>query len=177
MHRLIVLAMLLAACSTESPLLPAPSYRDVSAPIASIASFDPDRFLGRWYEIASYPQLFQAGCRNTQAIYGAAPDGISVTNTCLRDGVPARIEGSATVIGPGRLEVRLDGVPFVSPFWILWVDEGYRTAVIGVPSGRAGWILNRDPEIPADRLTAAREILDFYGYDLAQLRMTPQDRQ
>ena len=173
--RRLILAALLAGCSTESPLIPAESYRDTDAPIASIASFDPARFQGRWYEIASYPVPFQSGCRNTQALYGPAPQGISVTNTCLKSGRTLRIDGTARVTGPGRLEVRLDGVPLVAPYWVLWVDEGYRTAVVGVPSGRAGWILNREPAIPADRLEAARRILAFYGYDLSRLRATPQD--
>jgi apolipoprotein D and lipocalin family protein len=58
---------------------------------------------------------------------------------------------------------------------VLWVDEGYRTAVVGAPNGRVGWILNRDPDIPEDRLIAAREVLDFNGYDVSQLQrsMTP----
>jgi apolipoprotein D and lipocalin family protein len=43
-----------------------------------------------------------------------------------------------------------------------------------VPSGTAGWILNRDPQIPEDRLEAARRILEFNGYDISQLEMTPQ---
>ncbi len=171
----MALALLAAACSTESPLLPAESYRDRTAPFASIAAFDPGRYLGRWYEIASFPVPFQRGCRNTQAVYGAAADGaITVLNSCVREGEVETITGRAEMAGPGRLEVRLDGTPFVAPYWILWVDEGYRTAVVGVPSGRAGWILNRTPTIPPDRLAAAREILDFYGYDLSRLRMTPQ---
>ncbi len=79
------------------------------------------------------------------------------------------------MVGPGRLEVRLGSVPFIAAdYWVLWVDESYRTAVVGTPNGRAGWILNRDPEIPADRLAAAREILDFNGYDLSRLEMVPQ---
>jgi len=57
---------------------------------------------------------------------------------------------------------------------VLWVDEGYRTAVVGAPNGRSGWILNRDPQIPADRLAAAREILDFNGYDLSRLETVAQ---
>jgi apolipoprotein D and lipocalin family protein len=36
---------------------------------------------------------------------------------------------------------------------------------VGVPSGRAGWILHRDPAMPAERLRVAREVLDFNGYD------------
>jgi apolipoprotein D and lipocalin family protein len=91
------------------------------------------------------------------------------------DGPLRRIDGEARVVGPGRLEVSFDSVPFVNaPYWVLWVDDGYRTAVVGTPSGRAGWILNRDPQIPADRLEAARQVLAFNGYDLRRLEMTPQ---
>jgi apolipoprotein D and lipocalin family protein len=75
-------------------------------------------------------------------------------------------------VGPGRLSVRLSGVPVAAPYWVLWVDEGYRTAVVGQPNGRAGWILNRDPVIPEDRWIAAREVLDFNGYDLSRLHQS-----
>ncbi len=54
---------------------------------------------------------------------------------------------------------------------MLWVDEGYRTAVIGTPDGSFGFVLNRDAAIPADRMEAARRVLDFNGYDLAQLQV------
>ena len=47
------------------------------------------------------------------------------------------IGGEARIVGPGRLKVRLDGVPVQADYWVLWVDEGYRTAAVGVPSGRA----------------------------------------
>ncbi|WOI55055.1 lipocalin family protein [Palleronia sp. LCG004] len=178
MPRILITALLaLCACSTEAPLLPAPGYRDRDIPMGSIAMFDPARFAGRWYEVASYPVPFQAGCRNTQALYAVQPDGtLSVENSCQgQDGALRRIEGEARPIGPGRLEVTFDTVPFLSsPYWVLWVDESYRTAVVGVPSGRAGWILNRDPSIPPDRLEAAKTILAFNGYDLSRLRETPQ---
>jgi apolipoprotein D and lipocalin family protein len=77
--------------------------------------------------------------------------------------------GRARPSGPGRLDLRLEGAAFDGGYWVLWVDEGYRTAVVGQPSGQAGWILNRDPAIPADRLRAAREILEWNGYDLRRL--------
>jgi len=48
------------------------------------------------------------------------------------------------------------------------------TAVVGTPNGRAGWILNRTPEMRADRLEAARQVLAFNGYDLSRLQMVPQ---
>ena len=165
----LLLTLLLSACAAF------PSYRDTDVPITSMAVFDPARYAGTWYEIASFPTFFQAGCTQTSATYGLREDGrLSVLNRCLKDGGPETIAGSATVVGPGRLKVRLDGVPVAADYWVLWVDEGYRTAVVGIPSGRAGWILNREPTIPPDRLRAARDVLDFNGYDLTQLQFTPQ---
>ncbi len=161
------LAGLLAACGAI-----APSYRDRSVTIASSANFDPARYLGRWYEVARYPNPFQARCAGAVVDYAQGEGGeILVRNTCLdaNGDVIDEIAGTARVVGPGRLSVRLDGVPVAAPYWVLWIDEGYRTAVVGQPDGRAGWILNRDPVIPRDRLIAAREVLDFNGYDLARL--------
>ena len=175
------LAIGVAGCAsdTQAPGGFFTSYRDTSVQMSSIALFDPARYTGTWYEIARYPVPFQRGCVGTTAQYDLRSDGtLSVINTCrdgALDGPVKRIEGSARLVGPGRLAVSFDTVPFLSaPYWILWVDEGYRTAVVGVPSGRAGWILNRDPVIPADRLAAAREILDFNGYDVTQLIQVPQ---
>lgn len=159
--------MMLAGCGG--------GFRDDSVGISSIAVFDAQKYAGLWYEVASYPTFFQSGCTNTTAEYQVTGAGaLSVRNRCLKNGEPTVIDGSATVSGPGRLTVRLDGVPVAAPYWVLWVDEGYRTAVVGVPSGRAGWILNRTPDIPADRLAAARAVLEFNGYDLSALQKTPQ---
>ena len=112
------------------------------------------------------------------ATYGLRADGaISVLNICRNpDGsIKSRIEGKAVIAGPARLKVSFPSVPFgASDYWVLWVDEGYRTAVVGAPNGKSGWILNRDPQIPTDRLNTAREILDFNGYDLDRLMEVPQ---
>ena len=153
-------------------------YRDTDVPIASKALFEPERYLGTWYEIARFPVPFEAGCAGVTAEYGALPDGrISVFNTCrtLDGAVRSTITGSAEVVGPGRLAVSFPSVPFgAADYWVLWTDDDYRTAVVGAPDGRSGWILNRAPTIPPDRLTAAREVLDFNGYDLSRLVTVPQ---
>jgi apolipoprotein D and lipocalin family protein len=181
MKRLVAL-LLLAACGTPQPGEEVGGlfevYRDTSVQIASKALFEPERYLGTWYEVARYPVPFEAGCVGVTAEYGALPDGgISVRNTCRSpDGsVRSVIEGRADIVGPGRLEVSFPSVPFgAADYWVLWTDESYRTAVVGAPNGRSGWILNRDPVIPEDRLNAAREVLDFNGYDLTRLQTVPQ---
>ncbi len=153
-------------------------YRDTDVPIASVALFQPENYLGTWYEVARFPVPFEAGCAGVTAEYGAQEDGsISVKNTCRNpDGtIKSTIEGSAEIVGPGRLEVSFPSVPFgASDYWVLWVDEDYQTAVVGAPNGRSGWILNRSPEISDDRMVAAQEILDFNGYDLDRLLIVEQ---
>jgi apolipoprotein D and lipocalin family protein len=97
-----------------------------------------------------------------------------VRNICLDDAGRATrsIAGEAEVTGPGRLAVRLDGVPGAAPLWVLWTDEGYRTAVLGQPDGRAGWILDRSPRSSPDRIAAALEVLDFNGYATEDIRFS-----
>lgn len=179
---LAVAILVLSACNRGAPDEDVGGlfevYRDTDVPIASKALFEKEKYLGTWYEVARFPVPFEAGCAGVTAEYGALPDGlISVLNTCRRlDGtVRSTIRGTAEVVGPGRLEVTFPSVPFgAADYWVLWTDDGYRTAVVGTPDGRAGWILNRDPDIPEDRLNAAREVLAFNGYDLERLLIVPQ---
>jgi len=165
------LAMLaLSACAL------APSYRDRDVAMTSQA-IDPSAYAGQWYEIARFPVRFQRGCTATTARYEVIDEStLSVVNTCRQgapDGPVDRIEGTAEIEGPGRLRVSFASVPFVAaPYWVLWVDGGYDTAVVGVPSGRAGWILARNPEISAARLDEALSVLRANGYDTEALIYT-----
>ncbi|MFN3824320.1 MAG: lipocalin family protein [Pseudorhodobacter sp.] len=164
----LILLLGLSAC--------APAFRDTAQPMATVARLDAERYAGRWYEVASFPVFFQRGCTATTADYDLRPDGvIGVLNTCRKDhpdGPVSQIAGTATVVGPGQLQVRLGRVPFPGDYWVLWLSPDFRTAVVGVPSGRAGWILHRTPEIPETRLRQARAVLEANGYDLTQLQRT-----
>ena len=165
--RALFLILLLASCGTLDV------YRDTETPISSKAVFEPERYLGVWHEVARFPVPFEAGCMGVTAEYGLRDDGLlSVLNICRNaDGSEkSRINGTAEIVGPGRLKVRFASVPFVAAdYWVLWTDEDYRTAVVGAPNGRSGWILNREPVIRQDRLDTARDILAFNGYDLTRL--------
>ena len=153
-------------------------YRDTDAPISSKAVFDVESYMGLWYEVARFPVPFEAGCVGVTAEYALRENGtVSVQNICRNpDGTEkSRIDGTATVVGPGRLKVSFASVPFVAAdYWVLWTDADYLTAVVGAPNGRSGWILNRTPDIPADRLQAAKDILRFNGYDVTRLEEVAQ---
>ena len=63
--------------------------------------------------------------------------------------------------GPGRLLLEI--APRPQPFWVLWADADRRTVAVGAPGGEIGFIMERGA-VSGDRLRAALEILEWYGY-------------
>lgn len=167
---LLGLCVGLSACGTV--------YRDTDVPIVA-QSVDPARYSGRWYEIARFPVSFQSGCTATTAEYSVTgPATLSVLNTCRAgapDGEVKQVVGSAEIESPGKFRVQFRSVPILrAPYWVLWTDDSYDTAAVGVPSGKAGWILARTPQISEERWSEAVSVLAENGYDTTQLIRTVQ---
>jgi apolipoprotein D and lipocalin family protein len=142
---------------------------------------DLDRYLGRWYEIASFPQRFQRGCVASMATYTRRGDGrIGVVNECRDgsfDGELRRAEGVAWVADEeeslAKLKVQFFW-PFRGDYWIIELDPDYRCAAVGHPSRNYLWILARTPTLDPVLYRALSARLESQGYDLTRLRLTPQ---
>ena len=160
---------MLTAC-TGAPDGDSAVYRNSAVPIYSSAVLDSARMVGQWRQVAGFgPQ--DSACRPGGANITAGPQGLrAVLRLCLA-GQDQAAAASLLPAGPGRFALADDAWP--EPWWVLWADADMRTLVIGTPSGRFGFILNRDGTLPADRLAAAREILDWNGYDLTRLQVWP----
>jgi apolipoprotein D and lipocalin family protein len=167
------LTLLAAAC--------APRRDSQAPPLQTVSRFDIDRYLGTWYEIASYPNRFQRGCVATTATYGKRADGaIEVVNSCREerfDGKLKRVEGKAWVAGdkrdPAKLKVQFFW-PFSGNYWVIGLDPEYRWAIVGEPSRDYLWILSRTPSIPDELYQRLMEQVRAAGYDTTRLRRTPQ---
>lgn len=150
------------------------------APLAVVESVDIERYAGKWYEIARYPNTFERNCVGVTAEYSLRDDGkISVLNTCYEetlDGAMRTIEGSARTVDAtnAKLKVSFFG-PFEGDYWILDLDEDYTYAVVGAPNRRFLWILSRTPELDEDLLDEIREWLPSLGFDPDRLIMVEQD--
>ena len=60
-----------------------------------------NRYLGKWYEIASYPSWFQKGCTGSTAEYSLLSDGkIQVINRCHKDSLDGPLK-----VSKGKAEV------------------------------------------------------------------------
>ncbi len=157
----------------------APSLRPV-------ARLDLDRYQGVWYEIAKFPNRFQAMCvSGTTATYTIQATGsVSVVNRCRKkDGSYAEAQGAARLQGePGsaRLQVRfapawLSWLSAVwAPYWVFDLDRDYTLAAVGEPNLKYLWILARTPTVDAARYQALVERIRAAGYDVAHLETTSQ---
>lgn len=160
---ILAASLLLTACSTE-PTGPV-GFRDPAQMISSSTAFDPARFQGDWQVVAAFGPGSACGVLGENWAVDASGFVIRGTACGTRGKTGFATRGRLT--GPGRV-VR-DGARGPEEQWILWVDGDYRVAAVGTPSGAFGHILARPGMARTDLLKAAREILDFNGYDISRL--------
>jgi apolipoprotein D and lipocalin family protein len=149
-------------------------------PLQTVAKVDLQRYVGTWYEIASYPHRFQKGCVATRAVYELLSDGsVGVINECRQealDGPLKAVKGKARVVDRqtnARLEVSFFR-PFWGDYWIIDLDPDYQWAVIGHPSRNYLWILSRSRTLDENLFQQILSRLPAQGYDPARLRRTLQ---
>jgi apolipoprotein D and lipocalin family protein len=142
--------------------------------------FDVARYLGKWYEIATFGAIFQTGCNNTTANYTLNSDGtVAVRNECRlfsTGGFKIGSDGIATVPNteePSKLKVSFFGSRGAD-YWVLFVDGNYQYALVGEPSRKYLWVLSRTPNLPAENFDALVGIAREQGFDVSRLKITNQ---
>jgi len=150
------------------------------SPLTVVDVVDLNRYLGMWYEIASYPSWFQKGCTGSTAEYSLLSDGkIQVINRCHKDSLegPLKVsKGKAEVVDAAtnaKLKVWFFW-PFKGNYWIIDLSPYYQCVVVGEPSRKYLWILSRTPTMDEAVYQGIIERLSQKGYDPAKLRRTAQ---
>lgn len=150
-----------------------------------VKKLDVEKYMGRWYEIASFPSRFQPkNGVNTRATYTLNPDGtVHVLNETWCDGKRGYIEGTAYKADPKSDEAKLKVKFYVPPFlpiipvtgdyWVLHIDENYQYALIGQPSRNYLWVLCRQNSLDDEIYNQLVEKAKEEGYDVSKLHKTP----
>lgn len=149
-------------------------------PLQTVPSVDLQKYTGKWYEIASFPQYFQKGCHCTTAKYTLSDMGfIIVENQCNKDSINGKlsyIKGKAFVeAGSGNAKLKVQFFwPFKAKYWIIDLADDYSYAVVSHPNKKYLWILSRTSKM--DDLVYQQIIsrLKAKGFDLSLLQKTPQ---
>ena len=148
--------------------------------LAVVDSVELDRYLGTWYEIASYPAWFQKNCTAVTALYSLRDDGlIEVLNSCRKGSLDGKLKqstGRAKVVDTdsnAKLKVSFFG-PFWGKYWIIDLDPDYQWAVVGEPKRKYLWILSRTPSMDEHIYERILARLPNKGYDPDGLQRTLQ---
>lgn len=173
---LLALLLMVGAfgCASRSP-----------APLPVVTEFDTARYLGTWYEIASIPNRFQAGCVATEANYAAKANGeLVIKNRCRNerlDGPVREATGRAWAPDPqkpAQLKVEFFW-PFKGDYWVMALEPEYRYALIGTPHRKYLWILSRTRTLPRETTERLLSLAREYGFDTdkAQYTLQPEGPQ
>ena len=149
---------------------------------STITSFDLDRYLGKWYELARYDHSFERDLVGCTAEYTLRDDGkIKVLNSGhlkTLDGPYRESIGKAKARRngkPGQLEVSFFG-PFYGDYDILELAPDYSYSVVGSSSPKYLWILSRTPQLPQRVMSNILSNLQQRGYDTNKLLWIEQER-
>ena len=178
------LCVALSAAGLQAQTASTPA--STQAPLPTIAALDVPRYMGRWYEIAKFPNWFQRKCvADTSANYQLLADGsVEVLNQCRqKNGEMQQALGAARQIGPAtspKLQVRfapawLSVLPFVwGNYWVIDLDERYELVAISEPKREYLWVLSRSPQVEPARYQALLSRLKALGLDTDKLEVTVQ---
>lgn len=149
-------------------------------PLETVPKVDVKRYMGTWYEIASFPQRFQKGCSCTMAKYSLNENGtVKVDNSCTAYGKKKQSIGKAKVVDKktnAKLKVTFFW-PFYGKYWIIDLAEDYSYAVVGHPNRKYLWILSRTPQMDELEYRTIVERAKAKGFDITKLKVTDQGCQ
>lgn len=158
-------------------------------PLPTVEKVELDKYLGKWYEVARKPLSFQKKCdRDVTAMYTLNENGnIVVDNRCVqKDGTSTGSLGEAYVQNaPYNTKLKVSFLPEAirwlpvgrGDYWVLKIDEGYQTVLVGEPKRKYMWILSRTPQADKAVVNEYLEYAKSVGYDLSDVIHTKQTGQ
>jgi len=140
-----------------------------------VTSFDVNKYLGTWYEIARFNHKFEKGLVGVTATYSFRKDGkIKVKNSGFKgslDGEKSNAIGKAKITNsdvPSKLKVSFF-LFFYGDYFVLELDKNYKWAVVGSSSDKYLWVLSRTPQMEESLYDNILLKIRERGYDTKKL--------
>jgi apolipoprotein D and lipocalin family protein len=162
-----ILALTVTACSTSKTL-------------PTVENVDLERFMGDWFVIANIPTRIERGAHNAVESYRLDDDGtIDTTFTFRADG----FDGESKEYNPRGFVRDTEnnaewGMQFIWPikadYRIVYLDDDYRTTIIGRNKRDYVWLMAREPSIPEQEYLKLVALIESMGYDVSTLVKVPQ---
>lgn len=147
----------------------------------AITSFNKEKYLGKWYEIARIDFKFEKNLNNTTAEYSLNKNGTIKVDNKGYDTLKKKWKqsiGKAKFIGSE--DVAMLKVSFFGPFYggynVAAIDEDYKYALIVGGSLDYMWILSRETTIPENVKKEYLQLAEKIGYDTSRLIWVAHDK-
>ena len=166
----IVLSVFLSACT------------GLPEGVTPVQNFEPDRYLGTWYEIARLDHSFERGMSHVTAEYALRDDGgIRVINRGYDTDADAwkEAEGKAYFVegrDQGHLKVSFFG-PFYGSYAVFELDQAaYQYAFVAGNTTDYLWLLSRTPMVSDALLQRFVEKAGKLGFPTGELILVKHDK-
>jgi apolipoprotein D and lipocalin family protein len=168
----VLLARLTAALIASLCLIAAPA---LGGPVP-LKPVDPQRYAGRWYEIARLPNKIESDCANATSDWARQPDGgFDVVQTChvATPGASDKTwRGSGRIVdgeGSSRFRIGFLGGLIQRDYLVLDRADDYSWCLLGMPNPKYMWIMARRPNLtPAEKAALVAHARDL-GFDVSRL--------
>ncbi|PSW66095.1 lipocalin family protein [Photobacterium leiognathi] len=160
---LTVLMTVLNGCTTGKP-----------ETITPVSSFELNKYLGTWYEIARLDHSFERNLDKVSATYSMNADGsVKVINKGFNTQKQQWKEavGKAKFVKTqdvGYLKVSFFG-PFYGSYIIFYLEPDYSTALISSYNYEYLWLLSRQKQLTTEQLHKYLTIAQQAGFDTSKL--------
>jgi apolipoprotein D and lipocalin family protein len=154
-----------------------------SMKLETVGKVDLNKYSGRWYQVAYYPNSFQsAAAKGTTATYSLRPDGkVTVVNEEFSDAEmknrTGSVRGVAYAVDSNADKLKVSFFrPFYGDYWIIDLDtENYSYSVVGSPDRNYLWILARTQTIDEKKYKTILERIKLKGYNTEFIVKTADD--
>lgn len=166
--------------SISSILLLLTSCKSIPEGAKAVASFNLDKYLGTWYEIARIDFKFEKDLNNTTATYSMLPNGkVKVLNRGynVKTKQWQDVEGKAKFRGENdlaELAVSFFG-PFYAGYNVIAIEGDYEYALVAGSDTDYLWILSRTKSIPKEIKDKFLQRASKIGYDTSRLIWVEHD--
>ncbi|MBL3657328.1 lipocalin family protein [Fulvivirga sediminis] len=155
--------------------------KNIPQGVEAVKSFNKERYLGKWYEIARFDFRFEKGLSHVTAEYSLNSDG---TIKVINRGYNAKKDEFNEAIGKAKfvkddsiaeLKVSFFG-PFYSGYNVIAIDPDYQNALVVGKNRDYMWLLSRNTEMPEDIKKAYLNLAEKHGFDTSKLLWTKHDK-
>ena len=149
--------------------------------LPTVTNIDINKYSGKWYEIARLPNFFEKGLECVSAEYALLKNGkISVINKGHKSSDLSKIKTAKGIAWipdeskTGQLKVRFFW-PFSGDYYIIALDSNYQHALVGDPSRKLLWILNRTTTIDSSTYNHLLKIASHNNFDTSKIIKVKQN--